>query len=197
MRRVIPALLIAAGGRLGYRLLAGGAATFDLGIGRRVRGLGPRSRRIEADREIVFDVIADPYLKKVPRALEDKLQVWERGSDMVLAAHHTQVHRGTTTTVETVRFTRPERIDFRVVRGPVPHVAESFFLEATEEGITTLTWQGELGTDFWALGRRWGDLVARSWEKAVLASFESFSTEAEWRARRHAGQSSKSPGNAS
>jgi hypothetical protein len=38
---------------------------------------------------------------------------------MVLAAHFTPVKCGVTTTLETVRFERPNRIDFRLVRGPV------------------------------------------------------------------------------
>jgi hypothetical protein len=42
-----------------------------------------------APRELVFDVIAEPYLGQTPRALAGKLRVLERGSDMVLAAHFT------------------------------------------------------------------------------------------------------------
>jgi hypothetical protein len=175
--------MVAVGGRRAYRLLASGAVTIDVGVGRRVRSLGPRSWHIAAGREIVFDVIASPYLGRTPRALEHKLQVWERGSDMVLAAHLTEVKCGVTTTVETVRFERPERIDFRVVRGPVPHIVESFVLETKEQG-TRLTWEGELGTDFWALGAWWGNVVARSWEKAVRSSLEVVLAEAERRARR-------------
>ena len=177
------ALIVAFGGRRAYRLLAGGAVTIDVGIGRRVRSLGPCSWHIGAGREIVFDVIAGPYLGRTPRALEDKLQVWERGSDMVLAAHFTPVKCGATTTVETVRFERPERIDFRVVRGPVPHVVEAFVLEIAERG-TRLTWEGELGTDFWILGSWWGNLVARSWEQAVASSLEAIAAETERRAGR-------------
>jgi hypothetical protein len=183
VRRLLLALLFAVGARRAYRLLASGAVTIDIGVGRRVRSLGPRSWHIAAGREIVFDVIAGPYLGRTPRALEDKLQVWQRGSDMVLAAHLTPVKCGVTTTVETVRFERPERIDFRVVRGPVPHVVESFVLETAEQG-TRLTWEGELGTDFWALGALWGNVVARSWEQAVSASLEAVVAEAERRARR-------------
>src|ERR671915_1157027 len=97
---------------------------------------------------------------------------------MVLAAHFTPVKCGVATTLETVRFERPERIDFRVVRGPVPHAAESYVLEATEQG-TTLTWSGELGTDFWALGAWWGDRVARAWDGAVRSSLEAVVAEAE------------------
>ena len=181
MRRLILALAVVGAGRRVYRLLARGALTLDVGIGRRTRGLGPVSWQIGADREVVFDVVASPYLGRTPRALEGKLEVWERGSDMVLAAHFSPVKCGVTTTVETVRFARPGRIDFRVVRGPVPHVVESFVLDALEGG-TKLTWEGELGTDFWALGAWWGSRVALAWEKAVRSSLDAVVAEAERRA---------------
>ena len=182
MRRLLFALVVVGGSRRAYRLLASGAATIDVGIGRRVQRLGPVSWQIAAGREVVFDVIAGPYLGPTPRALQDKLEVWERGSDMVLAAHFTPVKCGVTTTVETVRFSRPQRIDFRVVRGPVPHVIESFVLDAVDEG-TSLTWEGELGTDLWAFGAWWGRRVARSWEKAVRSSLDAVVAEAERRDR--------------
>lgn len=176
---------LAVGGWRGYRLFASGAVTIDVGVGRRVRRLGPVSWQVSAAREVVFDVIAGPYLGRTPRALEDKLQVWERGSDMVLAAHHTRVKCGVTTTVETVRLERPERIDFRLARGPVPHVVESFVLREAGGG-TELTWQGELGTDFWALGAWWGDRVARSWERAVRTSLDAVVAESERRGAKRA-----------
>ncbi len=182
MRFVVVLLLLVAAARRAYGLVAGGFVTVDLGVGRRVRPLGPVTWRIKADRETVFDLLAAPYAQRAPRAMREKVQVWERGSDMVLAAHLTPVKCGVTTTVETVGFTRPERFDFRVVRGPVPHVKESFVLEATEDG-TTLTWSGELGTDLGALGSWWGDTVARSWDKAVRASLEPVVVEAERRYR--------------
>ena len=51
-------------------------------------------------------------------------------------------------TVETVRFTRPERVDFRLVRGPVPHVVEAFVLtEAADGSGTRLAYDGEIGAD--------------------------------------------------
>ncbi len=182
MRRPLSALaVVAAVTWRGYRLLASGAVTIDVGVGRRLRPLGPVTWEISAPRDVVFDVIADPYLGRTPRALEDKLQVWERSTNMVLAAHHTAVKCGTTTTVETVRFERPSGIDFRVVRGPVPYVKESFVLDESGTG-TSLTWEGELGTDFWAVGRWWGDRVARSWERAVASSLRAVTAEAERRA---------------
>jgi Polyketide cyclase / dehydrase and lipid transport len=182
MRRVFLVLLVLAGGRLGYRTLASGALTLDIGIGRRTRPLGPRTWTIAAPRDTVFDVLSAPYQEKTTRALREKVEVWERSPDMVLAAHHTAVAGRVTTTVETVRFDRPERIEFRLVRGPVPHVRESFVLRETAGG-TELTWEGELGTDLGALGRWWGVVVARSWELAVSSSVHAATAEAERRSR--------------
>ncbi len=163
-------------------LVRRGALTLDLGVGRTVRPLGPVSWQIGAPPEVVFDVIAAPYLERTPQALAGKLEVWERGSDMVLAAHFTRSYGDVTTTLETVRFERPTRIDFRLVRGPVPHVVESFVLRPLESG-TELTWAGELGTDLWAAGRWWGERVARVWERAVRDSLASVTVEAERRRR--------------
>jgi hypothetical protein len=114
--------------------------------------------------------------------MSDKLNVLERGSDMVLAAHFTTTGRLTTTTVETVRFERPHRISFRLVRGPVPHVFETYQLRDAPEG-TEFIYVGELGTDLWQLGQLWGDQVARPWERAVASSLDAIQAEAERRAR--------------
>jgi hypothetical protein len=119
---ILPTLGSAAGG---YVLLVRGALTIDLDLGRSIRLLGPITRTIAAPREIVFDVIARPYLDRTPKAMQAKLEVLDRGSNMVLAAHYTTVGRLTTTTLETVRFQRPHLIAFRLVRGPVPHVIET------------------------------------------------------------------------
>ena len=143
--------------------------------------------QVAAAREDVFDLLAQPYLGRATRALQDKVQVWERGTDMALAAHRTKVGRRlTAVTVETVRFTRPQpqRIDFRLLRGPVPYVVESFQLAAESGTVTRLEYSGELGTDGWALGAWWGQLVARRWEAAVEATFAAVHAEAERRAAR-------------
>jgi len=179
-------LLAAAGGLAGaaavaYGLLVRGRLTVDLGVGRSLRPLGPLTLRIDAPREVVFDVISAPYLGRTPRAFERKLRVLERGVDLVLAEHFTQQRRFVTTTLETVRFERPKQVDFRLVRGPVPHVVERFELGETELG-TELRYSGELGTDLWALGRWWGALVAGKWEAAVRSSLDVVKMEAERRA---------------
>jgi hypothetical protein len=167
----------------GYVLVVRGALTLDLGLGRRVRPLGPIRIEVAAPPETLFDVIADPYLGKTPRAMRSKLEVLERGSDMVLANHYTAAGGLTATTVETVRFERPHRISFRLLRGPVPHVLERFELRASDRG-TELTYTGELATDLWQLGQWWGGRVARTWEKTVEQSLDAARAEAARRASR-------------
>lgn len=169
---------VTAFGILLWALVVRGSLSPDLGVGRRYRQLGPLRFRIEAPRDVVFDVISSPYLGRTPRALEKKLEVLERGDDVVLAAHYTRAYGLTATTVEMVRFERPERVHFRLVRGPVPHVVEQFQLRETPVG-TELEYEGELGTDLWALGRLWGTAVARTWEATVESSLQGIKVEAE------------------
>jgi hypothetical protein len=167
---------------VGARLAISGELTLDLGWGRTRRPLGPIFVDISAPQQVVFGVVADPYLGRTPHAMSEKLQVLERGSDMVLAAHRTQVgSRLVATTVETVRFCPPDLVGFRLVRGPVPEVTETFRLSATSTG-TRLEYSGEMGTDFWMLGRRTGRYAAAKWESTVLASLEGIKVEAERRA---------------
>ena len=179
---------LAAGAALGalaaktYDLVAEGALTIDTGIGRRLQPLGPETWQIAAPRSRVFELLESPY-RRTPRALKHKLQVWERGADMVLAAHVTEVGRRRVITVEAVRFEAPARIHFRLVRGPVPHVSEMFELAETDSG-TELTWRGDLGTDFGWVGERWGRAVARSWASAVERSVAAVKAEAERSSRR-------------
>src|SRR5215216_5672710 len=133
-----PPLRAALAGSLlvgGATLVARAGLTLDIGIGRRIRPLGPIALDIAAPPEVVFDVVAAPYLGRTPRALRAKLDVIERGADLVLAAHFTRIAPGlTVTTVETVRFERPHRISFRLVKGPVPHVLEHYELQPVEGG---------------------------------------------------------------
>src|SRR5215831_20046126 len=146
MARGGTAAAAAAGGLagLGYYLIVTGKLTVDTGWGRRVRPLGPFGVEIAAPATTVFDVIAEPYLGRTPRAMSGKLEVLERGSDMVLAEHYTPVHHGrlTAATLETVAFDRPHRIGFRLVRGPVPYLTEEFTL-AGLDGTTRLGYSGE------------------------------------------------------
>lgn len=183
-RRAGVAAAVAGAAATGYVLVVRGALTLDLGLGRRLRPLAAMRVIIAAPPDTVFDVIAGPYLQRAPRAMRAKLEVLERSSDMALAAHFTPLGRRlTATTVETVRFERPERVSFRLLRGPVPHLTETFELRATDAG-TELEYRGEIGTDLWGLGSCWAALVARPWERAVAQSLASIGTEAERRGAR-------------
>lgn len=189
MRSVLTAstvgVLAVVASRWGYRRLVTGDLVMDLSIGRTIRPLGPIDSRIEAPRELVFDVIAAPYLASPPSSLAEKIQVLERSEGMVLAVHRTPVREGlVATTVETVRFERPGAIYFRLLRGPVPHVIERFEL-TEDEDATLFHYEGELGVDLWALGRWWGDLVARRWDAAVRGSVAEITRVAEMRTARH------------
>src|SRR5688500_2228119 len=178
LRAAVAGSLLAAGAAL----VARAGLTLDIGIGRRLRPLGPIALDIAAPPELVFDVIAAPYLGRTPRALQRKLEVIERGTDLVLAAHFTPVAPGlTVTTIETVHFERPDRVTFRLVKGPVPHVIEHYELRAGISG-TAFEYRGELGTDLWAIGGWWGAVVAASWERTVASSLNGISTEVERRA---------------
>jgi hypothetical protein len=179
------AAVAAATGVVGatYLLVVRGSLTLDIGVGRRTRPLGPLRASITAPPQTVFDVIAGPYLGRTPKAMASKLRVLERGSDLVLAEHFTSLPGGlSATTVETVHFERPHRIDFRLVRGPVPHVTEIFELRPIGDG-TEFVYSGEMGTDLWALGSWWGRRVATAWERAVEHSIASIKTESERRSR--------------
>ncbi|HVE99306.1 MAG TPA: SRPBCC family protein [Mycobacteriales bacterium] len=182
------AAAIATGGAAvvsaGYLGLVSGAVPIDLGIGRRTRSLGPLSVDIDAERHVVMDVIAEPYLGRATRAMQEKVQVLVRGTDVVLAAHRTPIRGGLTAiTTETVRFVGSERVEFRLVRGPVPHVVETF--ELTPRGDSTvLDYTGEMGADLWRLGQWWAGAVAASWERVVAASLAAIKSEAELRAGR-------------
>lgn len=188
MRKVVTALMAAAGAAAGYWLILTGRLTADLKWCRRLRPLGPLGVEVEAQVDTVFDVISEPYLGRTPRALAAKLRVVERGEGMVLAEHYTRVWPGLNAlTVETVVFERPRRVSFRLVRGPVPYVREQFALDDVG-GSTIVEYSGELGTDLGVAGSWWGQLVARQWEQTVRTSMDSIKAEAErrTRAKRHA-----------
>lgn len=180
--RALRAALVAGSagiaGYLAYRGVLSGAVSLDLGIGRTTRPLGPCSIDIRATPEAVFDVIADPYLGSGSGS-GDGVRLLAAGGEMVLAAHRIPLPDGRVAgTVETVTFTRPERIEFRLVRGPVAHAAETYRLSGAG-GITHVDYSGEVSADLWALGRLWNRLVTERWEAVVSDFLKTIKAEAE------------------
>jgi hypothetical protein len=161
--------------------LARGRLTLDADLGRSFHRLGPVSVWIDAPRELVFEHLSAPYLGRTPREVAATLEVIERGSDMVVARHFSKVAFYTSETVESVRFEAPERISFRHLRGPVPHAVEAFELVERNEG-TELVYTGELGIDFWVLGKLAGRYwVTPTWLGIVHDHLDEVKTAAEAR----------------
>jgi hypothetical protein len=176
----LAALLVAllAGG---FLALAMGRVHVDLGWGRSLHQLGPMRMRIAAPRELVYEVLSAPYLG---RAGSPAVDVVARGDSLVVASHRTKVHFYEARTVEAIDLEPPARIGFRLLTGPVPYAVEEFRLE-DEDGETELRYDGELGVDFFALGRiagrRW---VVPQWNRAVAEHLETAKAQAEQRAQR-------------
>jgi hypothetical protein len=161
-----------------------GKLTLDLGWGRSFHEVGPITLQIEAPRSLVFEQIASPYLGRTPKDARDHLEVWERGADMVVARHFSKVSFYTAETVEAVRFEEPERVVFRHLRGPVPHATEEFVLREDDGDaeVTHFEYRGELGIDFWFLGRLAGRYwVVPEWERQVRPHVEQLKETAEAR----------------
>lgn len=183
VRSAAVGIALGSAGTATYLGLVTGRLTLDLAIGRRGRPLGPIVVEIAAPRETVYSVASAPYAERRPRTMAEKVRIIERAENVVLAAHYTPVgKRLTAVTVEAVTFESPARIGFRLLRGPVPFVTETFDLEPTDTG-TRLTYSGQLGTDLGRLGERWGDLVTRSWIHAVETSLAAIKHESERRSR--------------
>jgi len=178
------AAILLAGAAASVLLLAMGRLSLDLGWGRSIHPLGPITIRIAAPREQVFDLIRSPYVGRTPRA--SGIEVLARGDGLVVAAHNTKVHFYTARTVEVVEFEPPETVSFKHLIGPVPHGEETFTLSETDGG-TELRYQGEIGIDFFVLGRIAGrHWVRPQWEAVVSEHLEALKTNAERLASRSA-----------
>jgi hypothetical protein len=178
---VLAALLIASAAG-GFLLLAMGRLHLDLGWGRSIHELGPLTIRIAAPRELVFEIISAPYLGRAPGA--SGIEIVARSDALVVAAHHTKVHFYTARTVEMVDFEPPGRVGFTHLTGPVPHAVEEFRLEEIDGG-TELRYGGQVGIDFFALGRIAGRYWVRpQWERAVRGHLDDLRNRAELRSSR-------------
>jgi uncharacterized protein YndB with AHSA1/START domain len=162
-----------------FLLLAMGRLHLDLGWGRSHHPLGPITVEIAAPRELVFELISAPYLRQTRG--DSSIEVLARRDRLAVAAHYTSVHFYTARTLEIVEFEPPARVGFRHLAGPVPHAVEQFALEPAN-GATMLRYTGELGIDFFVLGRiagrRW---VRPQWERVVREHLEDVKRRAEQR----------------
>jgi Polyketide cyclase / dehydrase and lipid transport len=187
---VLGALLIGAIAGM-FLLLAMGRLHLDLGWGRSTHQLGPIEITIAAPRDLVFEMISEPYLGRTPGS--SGIEVLAKGEDLAVAVHHTKVHFYEARTVEVIKFEAPARVGFRHLTGPVPHAVEEFALEESA-GITQLRYGGEVGIDFFLLGRLAGrHWVRPQWERAVREHLEDLKERAEQRAERRRSRESGQP----
>lgn len=173
-----------------FLALAMGRLSLDLGWGRSLHELGPLRVRVEAPRELVHEILSAPYLG---RAKNVSIDVLAGNETLVVAAHRTKVHFYEARTVEVIDLQAPSRIGFRHLTGPVPHAVEQFRLEQAGDA-TDLHYGGELGIDFFLLGRvagrRW---VVPQWNRAVGEHLEEVKTRAEQRAEHGRARRSATP----
>jgi hypothetical protein len=164
-----------------FLLLAMGRLHLDLGWGRSIHPLGPITIRVDAPRELVFEILAAPYLE---RARSPGIEILARDRRLTVAAHHTKVHFYTARTVEVIELDEPSRVGFRHLTGPVPHATEEFALTADVDR-TELRYSGEIGIDFFILGRLAGrHWVRPQWERTVRAHLDEVKERAEQRSAR-------------
>jgi hypothetical protein len=174
-----------------FLAVAMGRAHLDLGFGRSLHQLGPITATIRAPRELVFELIAAPYLG---RSSAPGIEALARGEGLVVARHHTRVHFYTAQTTEVIDLTPPTRVGFRHLSGPVPHALEEFALEETDAG-TEFRYSGELGIDFFILGRIAGRYWVRpQWERVVSAHIDDLKQRAEDKAAFRAARESTARG---
>jgi hypothetical protein len=174
-----------------FLALAMGRLQLDLGFGRSFHKLGPMTITIRAPRELVFEIIAAPYLGR--SSAGTAIEVLARSKDLVVARHKTRVHFYTAQTTELVDFTPPTRVGFRHLSGPVPHALEEFVLEEIDDAAE-LRYRGEIGIDFFILGRMAARYWVRpQWERVVSAHIEELRERAEARAAFHATRESPGP----
>jgi hypothetical protein len=183
---VLGALLI-LGVTGGFLLLAMGRLSLDLGWGRSLHDLGPIELRIAAPRTLVFEMLAEPYLGHTSR--DSGINLLAKGEDLAVATHHTKVHFYYSRTVEVITFESPSRVGFRHLAGPVPHAVEQFALDEVDGG-TRLRYDGEVGIDFFFLGRIAGRYWVRpQWERAVRGHLDDVKQRAEQLASRRRSRS--------
>ena len=174
--------MLIGGVAAGFLLLAMGRLHLDLGWGRSLHELGPIEIEIAAPRDLVFGMISEPYLGRTPRG--SGIEVLAKSEDLAVAAHLSKVHFYEARTVEVIEFEAPARVGFRHLTGPVPYAVEQFVLGEAGAG-STLRYGGEIGIDFFLLGRIAGRYWVRpQWERTVREHLDDLKERAELLAAR-------------
>ena len=148
--------------------------------------LRPQTIRIDAPRELVFQMMSHFGRGRLPGDNSEASRVVCREEDRVVVEFRTRAGFFTYTTLEEVMLYPPERIEFRHLRGPLAYAVEEFAFSAVTEKRTELTHSGEF---VWSripfFGRLGGLIYTRPvFERAIAAHMAQVKSAAEARAVR-------------
>ena len=148
--------------------------------------LRPQTIRIDAPRELVFQMMSHFGRGRLPGDSSESSCVVCREGDRLVAEFRTRAGFFTYTTLEEVMLHPPERIEFRHLEGPLAYAAEEFVFRAVAERLTELTHSGEfVWSGFPLFGRLGGLIYTRPvFERAIAAHMAQVKSAAEARAAR-------------
>ena len=148
--------------------------------------LRPQTIRIDAPRELVFQMMSHFGRGRLPSDNSEASRVVCREGDRLVAEFRTRAGFFTYTTLEEVRLHPPERIEFRHLKGPLAYAVEEFAFRAVDERRTDLTHSGEfVWSGFPLFGRLGGLIYTRPvFERAIAAHMAQVKSAAEARAVR-------------
>ncbi len=148
--------------------------------------LRPQTIRIDAPRELVFQMMSHFGRGRLPGDYSEASRVVCREGDRVVVEFRTRAGFFTYTTLEEVRLHPPERIEFRHLEGPLAYAVEEFVFRAVAERRTELTHSGEfVWSGFPFFGRLGGLMYTRPvFERAIAAHMAQVKAAAEARAAR-------------
>lgn len=174
--------MVAGTAFLVYRTMQG-RIPFDIGVGRTVVRLSPRTVLVRARRPMLFEMLRSAGQARGVRH-RDRVEVLERSGDLIVARLRTDTGRGVTSSVEAARFFPGERVTYRHLLGPFPYALEEFVLREVPGG-TELEHRGEFAVDLWWLGRLAARLyIKRAYERLVDEHMAAIKEAAEARAAR-------------
>ena len=149
--------------------------------------LRPHTVRIQAPRELVFQMMSHFGRGRLPGDNNESSKVLERDGNRLIVEFQTKTPTGATyTTIEEVRLYPPERITFEHLSGPLRCVREAFTFGAVDARQTDLTHSGEF---VWSrvplLGWLGGMFYVRPiFERTLMNHMEQVKQAAEARAAR-------------
>ena len=148
--------------------------------------LRPHIVRIQAPRELVFQMMSHFGRGRLPGDSNESSKVLERNGNCLTVEFQTKALFATYTTVEVVNLYPPERITFEHLSGPLHYAKEEFRFEDVGKRQTELTHSGEfIWSRFPIFGWFGGIMYTRPvFERTIVKHLEQVKQAAEARAAR-------------